>query len=165
MGMTATFLRVTEKELEEYKTNSEKLEDRFHRIEIYDDPNFIDIDKSWQGIIFLLTGQNLQNASGELLSVIFSENFVDPTQNFGFGPAHYLNSEEIKTINNKISNIKTKDLKNRFDPVKMDKLEVYPKIWDEGETAFEYLNTNFIKLKNFYQLAAQDNQAIISIVF
>ena len=150
MGMIANFLRVSEKELGEYKMNSEELEDRFHSIEIYDDPNFIDIDKSWQGIIFLLTGQNLQNASGELLSIIFGKNFVDQTQNFGFGPAQYLTSEEVKTINNKISNIKIEELHSKFDPIKMDKLEVYPRIWDEGETAFEYLSQNFIKLKEFY---------------
>ncbi len=165
MGMTVSFLRVTEKEIEAYKKNSEKFENRFFSEERSEDPDFLDIDKSWDGIIFLLTGQSVQNTSDELLSIIFSRNFLDKTQNFGFGPAHYLTSEEVKTINNKISSLTIEDLKLKFNPNKMMELEVYPQIWNEGEVAFEYLSKNFIALKEFYKVAAQNNQAIVSLLF
>jgi len=56
MGMTVTFLRVSKNELKECIENSELLEERVFNDEIDDDDNFLDIDKSWDGISFLSTG-------------------------------------------------------------------------------------------------------------
>lgn len=162
--MIANFLRVSDSELEEYKKDSQLLEDRIYSDEIDADPNFIEIDKSWDGIIYLLTGKNVENATGELLKVIFSGQLIDEEQDLGYGPAHYLKSEEVKELSRRISEIGIEELKQKFKPDEMTKLEVYPLIWDEGETAFEYLSENFEDLKKFYSEASNSNQSIISII-
>ena len=77
MGMTCTLLRVTKNELNEYLNDSSLLEDRIHDNDESEDENenLIDIDKSWDGIIFLLTRQKFGNGNHPLLQVLFSEQF------------------------------------------------------------------------------------------
>ena len=162
--MIANFLRVEASELEEYKRFSELLENRVYSEEIEDDPNFIDIGKSWTGIIFLLTGQNFENATGGLSRIFFSGELIDKEQDLGYGPAHYLNSDEVKSLNDTISKIELEDLKSKFNTKRMTELEIYPQVWDRGDSEFEYLSENFVKLKEFYSEAVQNNQAVIMIL-
>ena len=162
MSMIANFLRVADKELEEYKKDSQLLEDRIYNDD--NDPNFIEIGKSWDGIIYLLTGDNAENATGELLNIIFSGQLIDEEQDLGYGPAHYLKSEQVKEMNKKISGIGIEELRQRFKPDEMTNLEVYPWIWEEGEMAFEYLFDNFEELRKFYSAASENDQAIISAI-
>ncbi|MGB0870595.1 MAG: YfbM family protein [Flavobacteriales bacterium] len=164
MGMIINFLRIESDQLNIYKEDSSKLEDRIYNDEIDNDPNFIDIDKSWDGIIFLLTGQNVENASGEMLKIIFSGNLIDEEQDLGYGPAHYLNSNEVTELNFKLKQINMEELKAKFDANKMKQIGVYPDIWDEGASAMEYLIDYFEDLRNFYSEAALNKQAIISVL-
>lgn len=164
MGMVVTFLRISDQELETYKKNSQLLEDRIYSDEIDDDPNFIEIEKSWDGIIYLLTGKGAADSTGYLERVIFSAQFIDEEQNFGYGPAHFLMGEEVKELNQRLTKISIEELKLNFNPAEMSRLGIYPSIWEEGESAFEYLSTYFEVLKNFYVEASKNNQAIISMI-
>ena len=161
MSMIGNLLRVTKSELEEYLSNSSLLEDK-----IYDDENenenLVDIDKSWDGIIFLLTGQSLQTAEHNLVRVLFSGQLVDEEQDLGYGPAHYLTPEQVSDLNNEISSITIAELKERFNPKKMTELEVYPTIWDEGDDAFEYVADGFSTLQNTFSEATRNGEAIIT---
>lgn len=164
MGMTCTLLRVTKSELEEYLNDSSLLEDRIYDDESEDeDENLIDIDKSWDGIIFLLTGQNFENADHPLLQVLFSGQIIDDEQDLGYGPAHYLTPEQVANLNNQISKITVEDLKQKYDPKKMTELDVYPTIWeDEGEETFDYLSDNFLEVQQLYADASKNGEAIIT---
>jgi Domain of unknown function (DUF1877) len=166
MGMTCTLLRVTKSELEEYLNDSSLLEDRIYDDESEDeDENLIDIDKSWDGIIFLLTGQNFENADHPLLQVLFSGQIIDNEQDLGYGPAHYLTPEQVTDLNNQISKITVEDLRQKYDPEKMTELDVYPNVWeDEGEESFEYLSDNFLEVQQLYSDASKNGQAIITIM-
>lgn len=166
MGMTCTLLRVTKSKLEEYLNNSSLLEDRIFNDEPEDeDKNLLDIDKSWDGIIFLLTGQNIENADHPLLQVIFSGEIIDNDQDFGSGPANYRTPEQVADLNAEISKITVEDLRQKYDPVKMSKLDVYPNVWErDGEEAFEYLSDYFLELQQFYSDASLNGQAIITII-
>lgn len=166
MGMTCTLLRVTKSELEEYLNNSSLLEDRIFNDEPEgEDKNLLDIDKSWDGIIFLLTGQNIENAEHPLLQVIFSGQIIDNEQDLGSGPANYRTPEQVADLNAQISKITVEDLRQKYDPVKMSKLDVYPNVWERDvEEAFEYLSDYFIELQQFYSDASLNGQAIITII-
>ena len=164
MGMISNFLRVDSNMLESFRADSRLLENRIYSDEIDDDPDFIDIDKSWDGIIFLLTGQNVEKAEGEMLKLFFSGNLIDPEQNLGYGPAHYLDATEVRYLSDKMNKIQLEELKGKFDAIKMKNMDVYPGIWDEGEVALSYLIDSFEDLRSFYQQAATNNQAIISIL-
>ena len=161
MSMIGNLLRVTKSELEEYLSDSSLLEDKIYDEE-NENENLVDIDKSWDGIIFLLTGQSLQTAEHNLVRVLFSGQLVDEEQDLGYGPAHYLTPEQVSDLNNEISSITITELKERFNPQKMTELEVYPTIWDEGDDAFEYVADGFSTLQNTFAEATRNGEAIIT---
>ena len=159
--MIGNLLRVTKSELEEYLNDSSSLENK-----IYDDENenenLVDIDKSWDGIIFLLTGQSFATAEHKLVSLLFSGQIVDEEQDLGYGPAHYLTPEQVSELNNEISSITISELKEKFNPEKMTELEVYPAIWDEEDEAFDYIADGFLTLQNVFAEATRNGEAIIT---
>lgn len=160
MSMIGNLLRVTKSELEDYLEDSSLLEGK-----IYDEAaheNLFDIDKSWDGIIFLLTGQSLANAQHNLVRVLFSGQIIDEEQDLGYGPAHYLTAEQVVELNNEISVITIADLKEKFNPQKMIELEVYPTIWDEGDDAFDYVVDGFLTVQNVFANATKNGEAIIT---
>jgi len=163
MGMYCTLRRVTLDKLESYLQNSHLLEEDFYSNEVTEIPQ-LDIDKAWDGIIFLLAGNSFVNAENNALSrVILGAKPIDKNQNIGHGPARYLLPEQVKELNEKIKTINLDDLKNRFDAEKMNDLAVYPEIWKD-ENSFEYLQEYFIKLQSFYQHASWANEAIVIII-
>jgi len=161
MSMIGNLLRVTKSELEDYLKDSSLLENK-----IYDDEteneNLVDIDKSWDGIIFLLTGQSFATAENNLVRILFSGQLIDEEQDLGYGPAHYLTSEQVAELNNEISTITIADLKQKFNPKKMNELEVYPTIWDEGDDAFDYVADGFLTIQNVFAEATKNEEAIIT---
>lgn len=161
MGMIGNLLRVTRSELEDYLKDSSLLEDK-----IYDDEteteNLTDIDKSWDGIIFLLTGQGVATAEHHLVRVLFSGQLIDEEQDLGYGPAHYLTPEEVEELNHEISKITVADLKLKYNPEKMKALEVYPIIWDEGDDAFDYIADGFLQVQKAFADATNKREAIIT---
>ncbi|MGJ1266633.1 YfbM family protein [Sphingobacterium spiritivorum] len=161
MSMIANLLRVTTSELEAYLKDSSLLEDSIYNDEA-DAENLVDIDKSWDGIIFLLTGQGLATAKHNLVRILFSGQIIDEEQDLGYGPAHYLTAEQVAELNGEISAITIADLKQRFNPERMNELEIYPIIWDEGDDAFDYLADGFLTLQNVFADATKNEEAIIT---
>jgi hypothetical protein len=159
MGMIANLLRVTTTELETYLQDSSLLEERIYDENATEDRNLNDVDKAWDGIIFLLTGQNIQNADHPLVQVLFSGQLIDEEQDLGYGPGHYLTPDQVKDLSDQISKITTEDLKKKYNSKKMNELDVYP-IWDED--SFDYLAENFKLLQQIYAEAANNDQAIIT---
>lgn len=161
MSMIGNLLRVTETELENYLKDSSLLEDKIYEDET-ENENLVDIDKSWDGIIFLLTGQSLMTADHNLVRVLFSGQLIDEEQDLGYGPAHYLTPEQVLELNNEISTLTVSDLKQRYNPDKMTELEVYPTIWNEGDDAFDYILEGFLTLQNVFSEASKKGEVIIT---
>src|SRR6478609_11842389 len=104
MSMIGHLLRVTKPELDEYLKDSSLLESSIYDEETDEEnPNLVDLDKSWDGILFLLTGQNVVNTDHPLAKVLFSGQLIDEEQDLGYGPAHYLTPEQVKDLNSQIS--------------------------------------------------------------
>ena len=165
MGMTGYLLRLTPLELDEYKKDSSLLEKRM--INYYapenDDSNFVRLDRAWHGILFLLTGQSFENYTHPLAKIFFSGQLVDENQNLGYGPAHYLTSDQVTELNIEIAKISTDELKHRYDINKMTEMEIYPVAW-EDEGMGDYLAYHFGIVRQVFSEAAKNNEAIISIV-
>jgi hypothetical protein len=164
MGMIGNLLRVTKTELEDYLQDSSLLEKRIYNDESDEqDPNLVDIDKAWDGIIFLLTGQNFDNATHPLTKVLFSRQIVDEEQDLGYGPGHYLTPEQVKELNEQISNISIHELSKNYDAKKMTELEVYPNVW-ENEDEVNYLIEYFQIVQEVYAEASKNDEAIITFI-
>lgn len=162
MGMIANFLRVSESELNDYLKDSSLLADNIYSDE--ENTNLTDIDKSWGGILFLLTGQGLEELDHPLSRILFSGELIDEDQDLGYGPAHYLTVLEVKEIYNEISQITPEELRGRYDAGKMEELGIYPNIWDDDQESLNYLLDSYNDVLEVYSEAAKNNQAIITFI-
>jgi hypothetical protein len=162
MGMIANFLRVSESELNDYLKDSSLLADNIYSDE--ENSNLTDIDKSWGGILFLLTGQGLEELEHPLTRILFSGELIDEDQDLGYGPAHYLTVLEVKEIYNEISKITPEELRGRYDAEKMEELGIYPNIWDDDQESLDYLLDSYNDVLEVYSEAVKNNQAIITFI-
>jgi Domain of unknown function (DUF1877) len=163
MGMVASLLRVTSAELEAYLKDSSLLEERIYSEDSEEDPALVYIDKSWGGILFLLTGQNLASLDHPMGQVLFSGQVIDEEQDLGYGPGQYLTPGQVKELDVTLSKIPEEELTRRFDPGQMIKLEVYPGGWD-GEGMWGYLLEYFKEVQAIYSTAAGNDEAIITYI-
>jgi hypothetical protein len=163
MSMIGNLLRVSNAELQTYLADSSQLETRIYR-DSGTDPALVDIDKTWDGIVFLLTGNALSEGAHQhpLARVLFSGQLVDEDQDLGYGPAHFLRPEEVAELQPQLAALTVAELKQRFDPAKMTELGIYPNIWDEGEDAFEYVLGGFMTVQEHYAEAAQRGEGMIT---
>ncbi|HLP39511.1 YfbM family protein [Lacibacter sp.] len=164
MSMIANLLRVTRAELEDYLNDSSLLESRIYNDETdEEDPNLVDIDQSWDGIVFLLTGHSFENNTDPLAKVLFSDQVIDEEQDLGYGPGQYVTAEQVKELHEQIATISTDELKKRFDAGKMKEAGVFPDVWDNPDTV-DYLIEYFETIKEVYALATKNDEAIITFI-
>lgn len=115
-----------------------------------------DLDKSWQGIHFCLN--KTEYAAEPPLDFITVGGEVAGDVDVGYGPARLFEAATVKTIEEKISGISLEQLRSNYDPVEMDKLDIYPGIWErDGEEGFEYISEYFENLKAFLRNCAAHN--------
>ena len=163
MGMIGNYLRVTTEELESFLSDSSKLENRVYNGDSHKDTGLIDVDKSWEAIFFLLTGQALatcDEASPPFSWVLLPPNEIDPDQDMGYGPATYTTAAQTKELSAAINNITDDEIKRRYDGSRMNEMGIYPECWTD-DVSREYLFDNFNSLKNFLTDAANNNQPVI----
>lgn len=169
MGMTASFLRVDPDTLQAFLEDSSLLEDMlYHEDDDIGGDDLIDIDKSWDGILFLLTGSSTAQSDTiqhPLFRVVFSGQLVDEEQDLGYGPAHYLTAGQVKEVHASLTGISVQELRSRYDAAKMTKLEVYPLVWEqEGDEGLDYLCSYYEALQKFYAEAAAKGLAVITVL-
>ena len=167
--MIMNLLRISKQELENYIQTPSLFEEKLdvlYESEDNDDA-FLDIDKAWGGILYLLTGKAFASGTPEdevdsLNRIFFSAQFFDEDMDVGYGPAHYLTPEQVAGINHKIASLTEADLKSHYDPEAMNKEEkLYPSLdWDDED--FEYLYSHFQALQSFFATAASRGEAIVT---
>jgi hypothetical protein len=163
MAMTVNYLRVTPKELEYYLKDSSLLEERIFNHAAMDNARY-DIDKSWDGILFLLTGKTSSDTTEPLSRLIFSNQLIDKNQDLGTGPAHYLTQPDVADLNEQIKVIQPSSLKQKFNATAMKELGVYPNnVWDEAEVD-DYLIEYFETIQEVFALATANGEALITFI-
>ena len=162
MSMIVKLLRVSNTELEAYFNDSSLLEKRIYGDSELD-PAMINIDKSWEGILFLLTEQGLKKLDHPMGRVFFSGQHIDENMDLGYGSAEYLTPEQVKEIDSQLSKITIEALTERFDPERMTELHIYPNIWQEEGVVY-YLLAFFNEVQVLYSTAAENNEAVITAI-
>ncbi len=164
--MNGNLLRIPNSELKIILKNSKLLED-ITKSNILEDKILINIGQSWEAIYYILTGRILAEWDDEpqpLSWIMFNlEQFVDEEQDFGYGPANYSTSEQVKQISKKLKPITGPDIKKAYRSNEMLELQIYPAgFWDDKEETKTLLIENFEKLKQLYADAAEKNEAVIA---
>ncbi|MHA4847896.1 YfbM family protein [Flavitalea antarctica] len=163
MSMVGNLLIVSSEELNLYLQDSSRFEDRIFGDQADpEDPNLIFIDKSWEGVHFLLTGAGIADESEHpLKKVLFSEQFIDENQDLGYGPANYLSSEDVIEINEQLTRISKPELQARYNPQQMMELGIYPEGWDHPDSK-EFLFDHYAMVEQAFASAAKTGKAIIT---
>jgi Domain of unknown function (DUF1877) len=166
MSMIGNLLRVSKAELEGYLKNSKLLEERVYPEQYVEDPDLLDLDKAWESIYFLLTGctsSDCENAQPPLSLIFFNGALVDENQDMGYGPATYASPDQVKNIANSLPEIDRENLRFKFESLKSKDSELYP-FNPDSEDMFDYIYDYYSKLKEFYQLAAKNDETVISFI-
>lgn len=126
------------------------------------DPHF-DIDKTWQIIHFLLTGDSYEGSPPER-NVIFGKSILSDEVDIGYGPARFLNVIEVKEVHRFLQGLSADELWGRFDLDAIRKANVYPENWTGDEEDREYLTDYYLNLVDFYARASENNLCLIQYI-
>ena len=160
--MVFSMVQFPSDKLQEYLDNPESFEKDLMTLEDDKANSSLYLDKSWEAIHFILTGTKIGSGAKPLSLAIYSEQFFDEEQDLGMGPASYLSPEQVKEISNILDKLDEAYLKEKYKPLEMTNIGVYPNFWDKDPTLFDYVADNFQQLKAFYRDAASKNFAIAS---
>ena len=159
MSMIGSFLAIPSEKLDELTREPDAIEEFLHATVDDQDElggDFLDVDKAWHGIHFLLTG-SADAGEPPLQWAVFA-----PTEiggDVGYGPARALTPDQVIEVSKALAPITPDKLKRRCDLTAMNAAEVYPQNWEEGDES--YLADNYASLKKFYEAAARRRFAVL----
>ncbi len=155
MSMIGHFKQISPQLLDEIIKDPSSLESIIYTDE--EDPNELNIDKAWHGIHYLLTGSAWEGEP-PLVNVIMGGTEIG--DDLGYGAARYLTVNQVKEATEALLKISEEELKTRFNPEEMNKLEIYPPInWIEEE--FDYLLGYYEELVAYYKDADEKRNAML----
>jgi hypothetical protein len=120
--------------------------------------DWLDLDKSWHGVHFLLTG-TAWGTDDPLGGAVLGGREVG--EDDGYGPPRLLDPDGVRTVADALEAATDAELRGRFDAGQMQRLDIYPQIWDESDILDEYLMPNVAALREFYARAAARHAAVL----
>jgi hypothetical protein len=94
----------------------------------HDEGEIVDLDKAWHGIHYLLTGTAWEGDPPLNFLVTGGREVGD--DEVGQGPARTYTAAETREIARALAALSDEELRARFAPGEMMRLEIYPEIWD-----------------------------------
>jgi hypothetical protein len=161
MGMVGCYVALPEDTLARLRRDEDLVEEFLYPNDGDSEPdNYVEVDKAWHGIHYLLTGESEGGALPLSLAVCGGEEFGPEV---GYGPARFLTSAQVIEVATALEAVTTEQLTSRFNPKDMERKDVYPdNIWvRDGSEALDYLIENYKELAAFYRGAAARHDAVI----
>ena len=160
MGMCAVYQEIKQEDFKKLLESDDFFE-TLEELEEKDGTELCDIDKMWNAIFFLLTGEPYSSEDSLFNELIFgSENFDDESEEV----ARYIPTERVIKISKKLNEIDFQDYLKDFDMTKFKENEIYPDIWDyteEKEEIMKELSEHFENLKEFYNKVAENKNIVV----
>ena len=154
MGMVGCFAAVSPKTLGELKDCPAEIESYLYPNDGEDEPpNYLDVDKAWHGIHFMLTGSADGGEEPLSLAVLGGEAVGE---DMGYGPVRVLTPEQVQAVSAAFATLGEDVFRSRFVPEEMEAAGIYPDvIWvRDGQEALDYVLENYRQLVAFYSEAA-----------
>ena len=118
-----------------------------------------DLDKSWHGIHYCLN-KTAYDAEPPMNFITDGWEVAGDIE-VGYGPARLFNSDAVEEIYKNLSNITTDNLRENYNPKEMDKLDIYPVMWEQDENeGLEYITNYFENLKSFVENCVKNNMGM-----
>lgn len=159
MGLIGNYIAVNESFINEVLDETISLLD----LEEDEENGYIDIDKSWGGLQYVLQ-QAAESASNHLdlaLPMVEEKHLEIEGEDFD---AFSLTASEVKEVNELLQNFHEEDFKKHYDLKAMINEEVYPfskADENEEEEVYDYLSFYLTEIKDFFREAAEKNQAVV----
>ncbi len=119
-----------------------------------------DVDKSWQGIHYCLNGTAYEAESPMDFMTVGGEMLGDV--DVGYGPARAFRSGQVEQIHAHIDGIGVEDLRAKYEPQRMEELDIYPNIWErDAEEGFEYIAQWYLEVKKFIAHCARHRLGMV----
>jgi hypothetical protein len=121
-----------------------------------------DLEKSWHGIHYLLTGSAWEGDPplDFLVNGGRQVGKIDPDH----GPVRAFRADETRAIYDSLSNLSPYELRKRFNARDMTAKEIYPDIWTRSvleEDSLRYLMDNLDKLRAFLRQTVEAQLGIL----
>ena len=162
MSMIGNFRRVTPGELAALQRDASNIIGFVYPED--EDPEVsdreLDIDKSWQVIHYLLTGDPWEGEAPLVNAIMGGE--VLGTEDVGYGPPRFITPAEVQAVAFALGTISSEELGARMDVKKLVEEDIYPAIWEEdAEDLLDYILHHYQLLVEFYQNAATAGDAML----
>lgn len=159
--MCGSYLRVTHDQFEQVLKEPELILDILFPEDDakFETGRYLDIDKSWQMIHFLLTGDALGGDEPLCNAVMGGEEIGDVE--VVYGPARFLLSDQVVETAAALEAISEDELWNRLDVDAARKAEIYPEGWTGSEADRSYVLHHFKQLKTYFRDAATSLEPVI----
>jgi hypothetical protein len=127
------------------------------------DDGQLDLDKAWHGLHFLFTGTAWDGEEPGCFLVSGGEEIGDDDSD---SQPRVLDANRVRRFSEFLSALSVEELQRRFDPARMNLLDIHPKRdWADDlapdMSAFKYLRESFDELQKFVGVAAEEGDAII----
>jgi len=117
----------------------------------------LDLDKSWHGIHYALTGTAWQVGTGAGAAILGGDSVGDDN---GYGPPRLISAEQVQSIAADLRRLDVESLRSRWDPAALADADIYPGFW--ADITFDsYVLPYLAALREFYLAAAAENQAVL----
>ena len=169
MGMTLTFNRLSVEKLRAMESDFALVE---ALVENEDPETSLFIDKSWDGVHYLLTGRRFDGTT-RLAECILGGEILGGEENaeafvVGYGPPMYLLPAEVKIIAQALSDINMKEVENRCVPATFAELDIYAfnatNASSNADDEFEYFMSHLKEVIKFYQVAASNKEVVVKLM-
>jgi uncharacterized protein DUF1877 len=162
MGMVGNYRRVTPEELERLRQVPEAIVTFLcpDDATVFPEDHFLYIDKTWQAIHFLLTGDPWEGQLPLRYAVLGAPplNTID----VGYGPARVLTPDQVQMVAAVLNTIPPDDLAARFDPAAFAAADIYPSGWgNDIADDLDYILSYYGDLIDFFNAAAQVGNGVI----
>jgi len=169
MGLLGQYMMVNEQTLKQLvELENDDLLDAIEELNEDEQNEIYDIDKMWDGLHFLLTGESAsQPIEGDKLSeaIVGINVFNAEDENADF--IAYTKLNDLPEIITTLKGVDVNKLRENFNLLSFRKAKIYPNIWDDEEkdSLFEELIQEYKNILNFYEKAYVKNTHIIVSIY
>lgn len=163
MSMFTMLHGVTSEFLQACLADSARLGELSYPDDAENNPDFLDTDKTWGALTFMLGGDDTGVPDDEVLlsQAALGSETIDEEYDMGMSPAFYLTAEQVAQLAKEITALSDDELLSRYQPSEME--DIYPCEWQEDdEETLEWLLQYFHALQKFYAEQAGKGHAVIS---
>lgn len=123
------------------------------------DPSLIELDKTWDGLNYLLTDGNERAGEPWCFLLRGGEEIGEYAS---YDPVRILQPAQVKAWSAALASLSHEDIKGRYRPEQMDGGDVYPGGWTrDGHGNLQWLLNGFEKLRSGVKRAADQGSGLL----